>query len=89
MVTQQFPGITPERWNDLKTVFSNEAHIQISADEGSSETHGIQFSWLLASQVLTATITVPHFGWLLNHAGFHTEADVMAHFAKWIDHANV
>jgi hypothetical protein len=85
MVSQQFPNVTPERWVDIKQVFHSDAHIDIDADEGTSESHGIEFSWHYGENVLTATITVPHFGWVLKMAGFHTEDDVMVKFAAWID----
>ena len=85
MITQQFQGVTPARWIDIKQVMHSDAHIDIQNDEGSSEAHGINFSWLLASAVLTVTIDVPHFSWLLKAAGFHTEQDVMTKFAAWID----
>jgi hypothetical protein len=85
MITKQFTGVTPERWASLKQVFANEAHVQIEHDEGSDSTHGIDFSWLLASAVLTVTINVPKFGWILKAAGLHTEDDVMGKFAAWIN----
>lgn len=86
MVTKQFQPVSRDRWNDIKTVLHNDAHITVQTDEGSDSTHGINFSWLYAQAgILTVTIDVPHFGWLLNHAGFKTEQDVMDHFSKWID----
>jgi hypothetical protein len=86
MVSKQFEGVTPERWISIKQVLHSDAHITISADEGNSESWGIEFSWHLGpDQILTVTITVPHFGWILHKAGFHTEEEVMEHFAAWIN----
>lgn len=86
MVTKQFQPVSRDRWNDIKTVLHNEAGIKVDTDQGSGETHGIKFSWLYAAAgVLTTTIEVPNFGWLLKHAGLHCEQDVMDHFSKWID----
>ena len=85
MITQQFENVTPERWQDIKQVLHSDAHIDIPSDEGNSESHGIQFSWLYASDELTATIAVPNFGWALKLAGFHTEQDVMNKFSTWIN----
>lgn len=84
MVSQRFENVTPDQWRDVKQLMHSEAHIDIGADEGTSESHGIEFSWHYGENVLTVTITVPHFGWLLHAAGFHTEEDVMAKFAAWI-----
>ncbi len=85
MISKKFSGVTPERWASLRTVFAHEAHVDIEHDEGSDETHGIHFSWLLASQVLTVTIGVPKFGWILKAAGFNSEQAVMDKFSSWID----
>lgn len=87
MVSQRFDSVTPERWIDIKQVLHSDANITVSADEGTKEDyHGIDFSWHLGpDQILTVTITVPHFGWLLHKAGFHTEEDVMVKFAAWIN----
>ena len=85
MVTQQFTGITPDRWQDIRQMMYSDAHIDIYADEGGSTSHGINFAWLFAVPVLTVTITVPVFGWALKLAGFHCEQDVMNAFAKKID----
>ena len=85
MISQQFQGVTPERWISIKQVMHSEAGITIDSDDSSAESHGIQFSWLLASQNLTVTIAVPHFGWILKAAGFHTEEDVMVKVTAWIN----
>jgi hypothetical protein len=86
MVSKQFQGITRDKWNDIKTVLHNDAHIDIQDDSGENKTHGIHFSWFYAAAgVLTVTINVPEFGWLLNHAGLHTEQDVMDKFSHWIE----
>ena len=85
MISQQFQGVTPERWADIKQVMHSEAHLTIDSDEGSSSSHGVEFSWLFAVPVLTVTITVPVFGWALKLAGFHCEQDVMNAFAKKIN----
>ena len=84
MISQQFQGVTPERWQDIKQVMHSDAGLSIEADEGSGQSHGIQFAWLFAVPVLTVTITVPVFGWALKLAGFHCEQDVMNAFAKKI-----
>jgi hypothetical protein len=85
MVSQQFPDVTPERWQDIKQVMHSDAGLTIDTDEGSGESHGISFAWLFAVPVLTVTISVPVFGWALKLAGFHTEQDVMNAFAKKIN----
>lgn len=85
MISQQFENVTPDRWTDIKQVMHSEAGLTIDTDEGSGESHGIDFSWLLASTVLTVTVTVPVFGWALKLAGFHCEQDVMNAFAKKIN----
>lgn len=85
MVSRQIQPISRDRWNDIKTVLHNEAHITIQTDEGSDSTHGINFSWLFSAVTLTVTIEVPHFGWLLKHAGFDSEQAVMDKFSTWID----
>ena len=77
MVTQQFPGITPERWLDIRQMMHSDAHLTIDSDEGSDSSHGIDFAWLFADPALTVTITVSVFGWALKLAGFHCEQDVM------------
>jgi hypothetical protein len=84
MISQQFPNITPERWADIKQVMRSEAHLDIQNDEGTDESHGIEFSWYYGENVLTITISVPHFGWALKLAGFHCEQDVMDSLAKKI-----
>ena len=85
MITQTVTGITPERWQAIKQVMHSDAGLSILADEGSGDSHGINFAWLFAVPVLTVTITVPVFGWALKLAGFHCEQDVMNAFAKKID----
>lgn len=85
MITQQFQSVTPERWQDIKQVMHSDAGLTIDTDEGSGQSHGINFSWLFANPVLTVTITVPIFGWALKLAGFHSEQDVMNAFVKKIN----
>jgi len=85
MISQQFTGITPERWQDIKQIMHSDAGLSILADEGSGDSHGINFAWLFAVPVLTVTITVPVFGWALKLAGFHCEQDVLDALAKKID----
>ena len=84
MISQQFQGVTPERWADIRQVMHSDAGLSIEADEGSGSSHGINFAWLFAVPVLTVTVTVPVFGWALKLAGFHCEQDVMNAFAKKI-----
>lgn len=85
MVTQQFQNVTPERWQDIKQVMHSDAGLTISTDEGSGQSHGIEFAWLFSAPVLTVSVTVPDFGWALKLAGFHCEQDVMNAFAKKIN----
>ena len=85
MVSKQFQDVSPDRWVDIKQVMHSEAHIEIDADEGTSESHGIEFSWHYGQNVLTVTITVPHFGWALKMAGFHCEEDILDALAKKIE----
>lgn len=77
MVTQQFTGITPDRWLDVKQIAHSDLHLTITSDEGSDTEHGVKLDWLYADPTLTATITVPKFGFALGLMGFHTEQDVM------------
>jgi succinylglutamate desuccinylase len=84
MVTRQFSGITPEKWEDLKQIFASKG-IHIDALEGEGETHGIKYNWLLAAnQVLTLSISIPSVSWLLKAAGIHGEDDAMNQFTNWI-----
>lgn len=86
MVSRQFQNVTPERWIDIKQVMHSDAHIDIATDEGTDESHGIEFSWHLGpDQILTVTITVPHIGWVLKLAGIHCEQDVLDSLAKKIN----
>ena len=85
MVTQQFTGITPDRWLNIRQVMHSDLHFTIETDEGSTESHGATLSWLLAGTVLTVTVDCPHFGPILKLAGFHCEQDVLDALAKKID----
>jgi hypothetical protein len=85
MITQQFPNVTPDRWQDIKQVIQSDLHFAIESDEGSTESHGVTLSWLFAAPVLTATVDCPHFGMILKLAGFHCEQDVMSALAKKIE----
>ena len=75
----------PERWTSVKQVMHSDAHIDIDTDEGTSESHGIEFSWHYGEDVLTVTITAPKITWLLKLAGIHCEQDIMDSLAKKID----
>ena len=77
MISQRFDNVTPDRWTDVKQVIHSDMGLTISTDEGSGESHGIDFAWLFADPALTVTITVSVFGWALKLAGFHCEQDVM------------
>ena len=85
MVSERFQDISPERWVDVKQVMHSDAHIDIDEDEGTSESHGIEFSWHYGENVLTVTITIPHIGWALKLAGIHCEQDVLDEIAKKIN----
>ena len=85
MVSQQFQDVTPERWADIKQVMHSDLGLTIETDEGSGQSHGINFAWLFAVPTLTVTVTVPVFGWALKLAGYHCEDDVMAAVAKKIN----
>ena len=82
MVAQTFQGVTPERWESLKTMFAHEANVTINSDEGSAESHGIQFAWLLASETLL--VTIKSISWTLKALGM-TEESVMGKFSAWIN----
>jgi hypothetical protein len=85
MITQQFHPVSLERWGAIKTMMAHEANILIESDDDYAASHGIDFSWLYAAPMLTVTIDVPHFGWVLKMAGLHCEQDVMSAFAKKIE----
>jgi hypothetical protein len=85
MISQQFQNVTPERWTDIKQVMHSDLGLTIDTDEGSGQSHGIEFAWLFAVPALTVTVTVPVFGWGLKLAGYHCEDDVMAAIAKKIN----
>ena len=85
MQNQTFSPVSAQRWQDIKQVVHSDYGLTVASDEGSTESHGIQFSWLWASNTLTATVAVPHFGWALKMAGFHCEEDVMNAFTGKID----
>ena len=87
MVSQRFPNIDPERFTAIKQVMHSDAHIDIDGDEGTSHSHGIEFSWHYGEEdaVLTVTITIPVLGWALKLAGIHCEQDAMNVLAKKIE----
>ena len=87
MITQTFQGVTPERWQDIKQVVHSDMHFDIDSNDGSKDEYGAVLSWLLAGTTLTITVEVGHFGWILSHAGFHCEQDIMDALAKKIDGA--
>ena len=86
MVSQRFEGIDPERWTAIKQVLHSDYHLSIDGDEGTSATHGIEFSWLWGGdEWLTVTITIPKIEWALKLAGIHCEQDAMNVLAKKIE----
>ncbi len=82
MVSQQFPNVSPDRWLDIRQVLHSDYHLTISADEGSDQSHGIQFAWLFSVPMLTVNITIPVIDWALKFAGIHCEEDAMDILAK-------
>ena len=85
MITKTFQGVTPERWQAIKQAVHSDMHFSIESDEGSKDEYGAVLSWLFAAPVLTITVKVEHFGWILSHAGFHCEQDVLDALAKKIE----
>jgi hypothetical protein len=80
MITQTFSNVTPERWGDIKAMFSQETGVQITADKGATQdSHNIHFAWAYGGDALAVTvISVP---WYLPVK----ENGVMARFTTWIN----
>ena len=86
MTSQSFSNVTPERWADIKTVFSNETGLSITTDASAESVtfKGVKFEWkyLRGTDVLVVTVDGET---LIDKAAGYNDAKVMSMFAAWID----
>lgn len=82
MTNLSFSPVSAARWVDIKTMFAQQANIQITTDTGSGSSHGIQFTWAFDSSALAVVIvSVP---WALRLTGLN-EQKVADEFSAWIN----
>ena len=86
MLSQEFQGVTVERWQDIKTVFSNETGLSITTDvsAGPVSFKDVKFEWAFHPNTNVLVITVDSESFLDKAAGYNDQK-IIQQFAVWID----
>jgi hypothetical protein len=82
MTNQSFSPVSSARWANIKTVFAQQAGVQITSDTGTGVSHGVHFTWAYGGDTLAVTVvSVP---WALRAVGLN-EQKVTDEFKAWVD----
>lgn len=86
MQSQEFQGVTVDRWQDIKQVFASQTGVVITTDVSAAPVtfKGVKFEWAFHPDTSTLVITVDGESFIDKAAGYNDQK-VLQQFAVWVD----